>query len=219
MPARTAEWSMSEDVSRLGLDDRRNRLRKGSREMRRSSRNRAAALRYSRALTGMLTDIGAAQKIAEELAVMAEAISTVPDLHQILSNPVFAEKRLEVVAETVRLLELSAVTGNFLTVLINRDRMLMLDEILAAFKQDISRRLGRLEIEVVTAKKLTKKQEKALLDNLAAVVNKPAENLDLNIVVDPEMWGGLKAKIGSVVYDGSLRAQLEQVADNLRKES
>ena len=122
-------------------------------------------------------------------------------------------------AETVRLLELSAVTGNFLTVLINRDRMLMLDEILAAFKQDISRRLGRLEIEVVTAKKLTKKQEKALLDNLAAVVNKPAENLDLNIVVDPEMWGGLKAKIGSVVYDGSLRAQLEQVADNLRKES
>ena len=167
----------------------------------------------------MLTDIGAAQKIAEELAVMAEAIRSVPDLHQILSNPVFAEKRAEVVGETVRLLELSTVTGHFLSVLIARDRMLMLDEILAAFKEDINRRLGRLEIEVVTAKKLTKKQEKALLDNLAVVVHKPAENLDLNIVVDPEMWGGLKAKIGSVVYDGSLRAQLEQVADNLRKES
>ncbi len=186
--------------------------------MKSSIRNRALAERYASALVDSLPKVEAVDGAVKELELLVAAIDASPDLLQILSNPVFAGDRADIVADVISKLKTSELVRRFVALLVERNRMLILPEIISSMKSLLRERTGRIEVEVTCAQELSEDQQKALMVKLAAMTQKAEDALDLTVEVDPSLWGGLRAKIGSVVYDASLRSQLEQVASKLRKE-
>ncbi len=186
--------------------------------MKSSIRNRALAERYASALVDSLPKVEAVGGAIAELEGLVVAIDASPDLLQVLTNPVFAGDRAEIVADVTAILKSSELIRRFVSLLVERNRMLILPEIIGSMKALLRERTGRVEVEVTAAQELSEDQQKALMAKLAAMTEKAEDALDLTIEVDPSLWGGLRAKIGSVVYDASLRSQLEQVASKLRKE-
>jgi F-type H+-transporting ATPase subunit delta len=105
---------------------------------------------------------------------------------------------------------------NFIAVLIDKGRMRFLDEIVAEFSHELNQRLGFAEAEITTTRELTAGERSALEADLAKVTGKKIRaryDQDLSII------GGAVARVGSTVYDGSLKGQLEKLREQLTASS
>jgi F-type H+-transporting ATPase subunit delta len=173
----------------------------------------SAARRYAKALMGLGTELGNYERIGREVRSLAKAIASSPDLAQTLSNPVFPRSERERVLTAV----LSRVGAaqevvNFTRLLLDRERISQLPEIARELDVLIDEKAGRIAAEVTSAVPLTPAQEQGLLQKLEALSGKKVQ---MKVATDPALLGGLVAKLGDVVYDGSLRTQLERMRDEL----
>jgi F-type H+-transporting ATPase subunit delta len=107
---------------------------------------------------------------------------------------------------------LDQLTKNFLNVVIQHDRMSLIGEIAAAFRTLLDERTGVAVAEITTARPLddTEKQELA-----AALKARTGKQVRMNFALDPALIGGVTARIGSTIYDGSVRGQLARLRDEL----
>jgi len=101
---------------------------------------------------------------------------------------------------------------NFLFVVIDRRRADLLGEMAAAFEAALDERLGVVRVEVRSAVPLDTGQQAALGQELSKVANKQVR---CEFFVDPLLIGGVVARMGSTVYDGSVRTQLETLRERL----
>lgn len=177
---------------------------------------RSAALRYAKALFGLAQEAGAVESVRTELAGVSEAITTVPTLADVLVLPMYpAAERRAALQRLAGPLGLSPLLTHFLSFLIDQRRT----RDLAAIHQDYVRlaeeAAGRVRGEVVSATPL----DPAQIDRIrAALARRLGRQLDLAIRVDPDLLGGLVARVGNLVFDGSLRTQLAQLRAQLTGE-
>jgi F-type H+-transporting ATPase subunit delta len=90
-----------------------------------------------------------------------------------------------------------------------------LAEVIVAFEKMVDERLGRLQVDVVSAQELKQPQQAALTQRLEAVSGKKVR---LNLKVDDSLLGGVVVRLGSTVYDGSVRGRLDAIGRQLRAE-
>jgi F-type H+-transporting ATPase subunit delta len=102
---------------------------------------------------------------------------------------------------------------NFLLLLIDHRRAGVLGEIISAFEKMVDDRLGMVQVEVVSALPLSDTQKAALTKRLEKTTGK---KVWLNLQVNGELIGGVLVRMGSTVYDGSVRGQLETLGKRLR---
>jgi F-type H+-transporting ATPase subunit delta len=102
--------------------------------------------------------------------------------------------------------------GKLLVMLAERDRLTLLADVLDAFRARLREQQRVLEAEVTTAIPLEPSQQAALQQRLGAATSR---EVTLTAKVDPAIIGGLVAKIGSTVYDGSLATQLAKLKGRL----
>ena len=114
------------------------------------------------------------------------------------------------------LLKLSRITRNFLFVLVDHRRIASLADIIQTLEVILDERLGFARAEVASARELTEPQRTALNAQLERLTGK---RLRMRFRVDESLIGGVVARIGSTVYDGSLRGQLASLEGRLRVES
>jgi F-type H+-transporting ATPase subunit delta len=101
---------------------------------------------------------------------------------------------------------------NLLAVMINNDRIGEVGEVIAAWHTEMQERQGIRSVEIVTARALSKEDS----DNLAAGVGKLAGGrIDASFMLDASILGGTVVRIGSTVYDGSVRGRLERLKEAL----
>ena len=112
-------------------------------------------------------------------------------------------------------LEIIGVSRNFLLVLIDHRRLAELSGVISAFEKMVDERLGTLQVDVTSAQDLNPQQQAALVRQLEAMTGKKVR---LNLQVDGDLVGGVVVRLGSTVYDGSVRAQLEALGRQLRAE-
>jgi F-type H+-transporting ATPase subunit delta len=174
----------------------------------------AIASRYA----GALADVVFEQKLdvteaGRQLEDFAALFNSSKDLREALLDPVLsATKRVAILDAFNRQLSLGAKIRNFLAVLIEHGRLGALNEILEQYRKEVDRRLGISEAEVVTARQL-EASERADLERQVAELAGTAVRAQYR--EEASLIGGVIVRIGSTVYDGSVRGRLERLRDRL----
>ncbi len=133
-------------------------------------------------------------------------------LAEVFSNPsVNQESKEKVLGELVKKTNPSKTTANFLQILLSNGRLSELGEINERFDQVLDERSGIVSASVTSARPLGEAEKSELQESLAKMTGKQVK---LNYNTDENIIGGVVTRIGSVVYDGSVKTQLE----NLRQE-
>jgi F-type H+-transporting ATPase subunit delta len=172
--------------------------------------------RYANALVDVVlspgSDISPAQT-AVQLREFGAALRSSPDLRVLMASPAVATARKRIVIRRIAdTLGFGRVARNFLLVLLDHRRAAALPEIIDAFEVILDERLGFVRADVRSAAELSAQQQQDLAARLAALAGKKVR---LRPVVDPDLIGGVTARIGSTVYDGSVRGRLAGMRQRL----
>ena len=179
----------------------------------------AVAARYANALADVVTSPKSPlspQQAVAELRTFEVALRSSAELHNALITPaVPGSRKKAVVGRIADILKLSPVSRNFLYVLVDRRRIASLSQIIQDFEAVVDARLGFAQAEVSSAGELSEAQRRALNMQLQRLTGK---QLRMRFAVDPALIGGAVARIGSTVYDGSVRGQLASLERRLAVE-
>ena len=176
--------------------------------------NKAAAIRYARALFDVAVKERAdLQQIEEQLEAFVALFRQHPALEQVLLNPAVPvpRKRAAVSALTTRL-GTTSILAKLLVLLAERDRLILLPDILSTYRDKLLDHQQIVRAEVTTAAPLTEARAQEIERRLAQVSGK---RVSLATRVDSAILGGVIARIGSTVYDGSVTRQLEKIRSRL----
>jgi F-type H+-transporting ATPase subunit delta len=173
------------------------------------------ARRYAKALFGLAVEKGRTEPWSDSLLALGQAIEGSTELRDVLQNPAYPrEIRAAVVARLTEPLHLDAEPAALLRLLGERNRLGGLTAIVAAFRELADVELGRLRARVTSAVPLDDAAVNAIAEKLSASTQK---KVLVERAVDPAILGGVIAQVGSVVYDGSLRTQLEDLRATLKR--
>ncbi len=170
----------------------------------------AIASRYARALADVVSDRKLnAEAVTAGLDATAQVFDESQELRTLFDNPaVPAEQKLKLVDALASRLNISHEVRNFLAILIEKGRIGAIDDIAQQFKTEINERLGFAEAEVVSARELGSDERAQLEQQVAAVTGKKVR---ARYRKDASLLGGVMIRVGSTVYDGSVRGQLERM--------
>jgi F-type H+-transporting ATPase subunit delta len=167
------------------------------------------ARRYAVALADVAIESGEAVPVQEELLTWGQMISSNALLKEVLGNPTVPyEQKRKLLEELIKRTLVRQTTANFLQVLLRNQRLSEIDEVNKWFAQILDERAGVIAAEVTTARPVSEKAVEALRAKLAAISGKKVR---LSFVTDEDLIGGMVARIGSTVYDGSIRNQLREM--------
>ncbi len=171
--------------------------------------------RYAEAVVESALSDGedALSKLVTELTALAGALSVNNELEQVLMNPAFStEERVKVLEALMSHLKLSDRAQRFLRVLSDKSRINELSEIAEAVKQIADDRAGQTIAYVETAAELSP----AAIEQLKhALEKRTGKKLELEIVLNPELIGGLRARVGTFLLDGSIQTELMRLREQL----
>jgi F-type H+-transporting ATPase subunit delta len=172
--------------------------------------------RYAKALVDVAVEQGKADQVKHELTAFAALTAESADLRNFLASPAVPRpQKHAVVSKLVERLGASKTLLNFLLVLIDNRRASLLDEIQAAYQEQLYARLGVADVYVMSARDLSEPEKTELARALEKLTGKRVE---AHYGVDPELIGGAVVRIGSTIYDGSVREQLNRMRDWLATE-
>ena len=155
-------------------------------------------------------------RVFHDLQSFEQTLASSPELANALESPaVKRPKKRAIIARLGQSLGLSDIGQNFLLVLAHHRRIGDLSDAILAFERMVDERLGRLQVDVTSASELKDSQQAALIRQLEATTGK---RVALNIKVDDSLVGGMIVRLGSTVYDGSVRGQLDSLSRQLQAE-
>jgi F-type H+-transporting ATPase subunit delta len=176
----------------------------------------AVARRYAVALADVVTSSGEAQEVREELAAWDALLHADAQLLEVFRHPTIPyEQKRGVLDELIRRARPRPTTANFLRVLLQNHRLAELSEVSAQFAQELDRRAGVVNAQVTTARPLPADAQEALRVRLGQLTG---SRVRLQFEVDDELIGGVVTRIGSTLYDGSVRGQLQQLRQRMAGE-
>lgn len=171
------------------------------------------ARRYAGALADVVTKTGETDKIQSELKIWEEMIGSSKDLSAAFSNPAIPQNNKEKVLEALLVRSNpSSATANFLRILLRNGRISDLKEINSRFKSVLEERAGFVSGKVVSARQLGEQEKSELQSNVEKMTGK---KVSLDFGIDESIIGGVVTTIGSTVYDGSVKTQLETLKAQL----
>jgi F-type H+-transporting ATPase subunit delta len=174
---------------------------------------RTAATRYAKALLDVAATDDAAATIERDFAGMVEAMHSSRELQQALTSPqVPAAGKRKIVAALGERMNLTPESRRALDLLAERDRLGMLGELLAVYRERLLARQKIQRAEVRSAAPLAPDVTSALAARLSQVTG---TTVKVETVVDPSLIGGVMATVGSTVYDGTVKTQLEKLRKQL----
>ena len=180
----------------------------------------AASLRYARALAEVVLSPGSAVTADEALAqvrAFADLVHGSQELHNALLSPaVQASRKRAVIAKLGEPLGASRTVLNFLFVLADHRRIPILPQVAEALESIFDEHLGIARADISTAREIEPAQAAALEAQLGRLSGK---RIRPRYHSDPDLLGGALARIGSTVYDGSLRGQIARLGAALGAES
>jgi len=180
----------------------------------------SVATRYANALADVVTASGSPVRPRDavaELRAFAAAFEASTELQNALATPsVPAGRKRAVVGRIAEILKLSRISRNFLYVLIDHRRIAALPGIIDSFELIVDERLGFARAEVSTPRALDDAQHAALNAEFDRLTGK---RIRMHFTIDESLLGGVVARIGSTVYDGSVRGQLKSLKRRLGAES
>lgn len=173
------------------------------------------ARRYAKAIFEIGSQQGGLDKMGADLRTLAHAMRDSAELQSTLSNPAIRKaERRKIIDALLQRIGVVTVTRNAVYLLLDGERLGSLPGISRELDAMIEAKAGRVAAEVVSAKPLDPSQ----LTQITATLEKlSGKKVSVSSRQDPELLGGVVAKVGDTVYDGSLRTQLRNLRDELSK--
>jgi F-type H+-transporting ATPase subunit delta len=173
------------------------------------------ARRYATALADIVVERSEAAAVLDELTAWERMIGENANLREVFANPTVSyEQKQKVLNELIARTRVRPTTANFLQVLLKNQRLTELAEINRKFSEVLDERSGVVAAEVVTARPVPDNVKQAIQTKLRDLTGK---NVRLKFQTDDVIIGGLVTKIGSTVYDGSVKTQLDLLAIKLAR--
>ena len=172
--------------------------------------NRAAAMRYARALLDVCEREGELERVEQEVSGFVATMNEHPLLHESLMSPAVppAPKRALVGTLLARGGDFSPITVRLLTLLTDRGRLSLLPEILEVYGDRLMDHRGIVRARITTASPLPTDRVREIGERLKAATGK---QVSLETGVDPSVLGGVVTQIGSTVWDGSIARHLARL--------
>jgi F-type H+-transporting ATPase subunit delta len=171
------------------------------------------ARRYATALADVVLQRGEAREVQQELIVWADMLRSNSNLREVFANPTIGlDQKRAVLSRLIEIAKPRPTTANFLKVLLQNQRLTELGEINRKFAEVLDDRAGVVAARVTTARPVAAETRQTLQTKLSNLTGK---SVRIEFDTDPEMIGGLVTRIGSTIYDGSVRNQLQQIKEKM----
>lgn len=171
------------------------------------------ARRYASALADVVIERREEREVQKEIELWASMIDSNPQLKEVFANPTVAyDQKRTVLEELISRARVRETTASFLRVLLGNQRLAQLPEIAARLGQVLDERAGVVAAEITTARPIPEELKKSLHDTLASATGRTVR---LTFATDEAIIGGLVARIGSTIFDGSVENNLERLAEGL----
>jgi len=171
------------------------------------------ANRYARALVDVTSNGNETGEVRTELEQFASVLRNHSELSEAFSSPVIAQKRKRAVLEDIlRITRPRPTTANFLKLLLENYRLHNMDAMLAAIGRELDRRAGVVSADVTFAREPDAAESQQLQKRLQEATGKEVR---MKLKTDANIIGGVVVRIGSRVYDASIRNQLAELKHQL----
>lgn len=171
------------------------------------------ARRYAVALADVVKNSGETETVKNELKAWEELIASNHDLQNAFRNPAISQADKEKVLDNlIERTQPGKTTANFLRVLLRNGRLNEVGEINQKFASVLEERSGVVSANVTSARELSEAQKSEVLLNLELLTGK---RMNLEFKTDESLIGGIVTRIGSTVYDGSVRTQLQELKQQM----
>jgi F-type H+-transporting ATPase subunit delta len=171
------------------------------------------ARRYATALADVAIERREERQIQNELDQWAAMMESSPQLKGVFANPTIVhDHKRKVLEDLIARTRVKDTTASFLRVLLRNQRLAQLRDIAARYGHVLDERSGMLAGSVTTARPITEELKKTLHETLSAATGRTVR---LSFDTDEQIIGGMVARIGSTVFDGSVQSHLERLAEGL----
>lgn len=171
--------------------------------------------RYAQALFELAEDKGALDAVRADMASLKAAWKDSADLRRLATSPVIsAEDQAKGLLAIADKAKFNAVTCNLLGLVAKNGRAVDLPGVIAGFEALYAKKTGVVAAEIISAVELTAAQSKKIQSELRTALGRDPE---LTTRIDPSILGGLKVKVGSKLFDASLKTKLDQMTFALKR--
>jgi F-type H+-transporting ATPase subunit delta len=171
--------------------------------------NLALAARYAKALFEVALKEADLHAVEQQLSAFAGLLTVHRNLQHVLTNPAVPVTRKQAVVKAlVERQKAAPIVARTLILLASRDRLGLLPDLLASYRDRLLDREGVVRAEVTTSLPLSPKRQAEIERGLGAVTGK---KITMTVRVDPSIIAGVVAKVGGVVYDASVATQLRKI--------
>lgn len=178
--------------------------------------NVSVARRYARALLSVISETGSADELVAQLATFSSVIEGHAELREVFVNPAYSRAERDAIADEIlkQMGNVQPVLVNLIHLLIERRRIADLTNISRLFREIVDAKAGRVRGRITTAVPVGEEALRRLEHTLELVTQ---HDVILEERVDPSVLGGAAAQVGSILYDGTLRNELEEIRRNLKR--
>ena len=174
------------------------------------------AKRYARAFFEIAGEEKRYEEYYHELGRFSAALKENKNLSEFLANPIFAQPDKKAVVESVlEKIRVSPLTANFLKLLVDKRRIGILSDIEDCYRELMDNALKKVRVTVKTAFPLTGELSDRLQTGLEGLTGREVE---MTVLEDPALLGGIVVRVGDTLYDGSIRTQLNNIRNLLGEE-
>lgn len=177
--------------------------------------NNTLARRYAKALVQLGSEGGLIDRFRDELTAVERVFAANPDLKAVFGNPAFtAEQKKEIMKDLVAKAKCSELVGNFLLLLVDKNRVAFLDQIVHTYETLADEQSGIIRPIIKTAFALDAAQVESIQ---GALEKKSGKKVIPQVAVDQSLLGGVVTQIGDTAFDSSVKTQLKRIQDILQK--
>lgn len=171
------------------------------------------ARRYATALADVVLASNEADTVKNEIAIWSTMLGANAELANLFSNPtVLHVSKEKVLEQLIAKSSPSKTTANFLRVLLQNGRLADLPQINERFVSVLNERHNLVSAEIIAARELPAAEKSEFEQSLAKLTGK---KVNVSYVINEDIIGGVVTRIGSTVYDGSVKTKLENLREQL----
>jgi len=174
---------------------------------------RTIAKRYARALVELSEEKKTVDKTKADLAAFVGAVDALPAMQKLFASPVFTpENKKAVIKDLAGKLGMQPTTQRFVEHLAETGRIRYVKDVNEAFQEILAERQNRAAVRLTTAVAINNDDLADIKQKLEGLTGK---QVDIDSRVDATLIGGAKAQIGSTIYDGTIKNQLNKMRNQL----
>jgi F-type H+-transporting ATPase subunit delta len=176
----------------------------------------AVARRYAAAMADVAMGKNGAQRVRADFESFVGAFYSAADLRNFLESPaVGIEVKQNVIKTLAARMQLDANVANFIHLIVLHGRTELLREIGSALGEELNARMGIAEADVTSARALNEAERRELT---AALERRTGKKIEAHFSEDNSLLGGAVVRVGSTVYDGSVREKLNRLRERLERD-